>query len=137
MERSVNNTQRFRLANNLWIENQSVEPLHVCLINLFADGRHFALLVAWRGREGFARDRVYFCNDPARMRLDDLRAVTEINFVTVVVRRIVAGGDHDASICFQVANSKREFRHRTRSIKYECVATILRRNFRSETGEFL
>ena len=47
MERSVDNAQRFRLANDLWIENQTVEPLHVRLIDPFADGRHFALLVAW------------------------------------------------------------------------------------------
>src|SRR4029453_6985774 len=136
MERSVKNTQRFRLANDLWIENQTVEPLHVRLINPFADGRHCALLVAWQRREGFARDRVYVSNDPARMRLNDLRAVTEVNLIAVVVRRIVTGSDHNASACFQIANSKRKFRHRMRPIEYECVATVLRGNFRSETGEF-
>ena len=47
MERSVDNAQRFHRVNNLWVENQCVEPLHVRLINLLADGRHFALFVAW------------------------------------------------------------------------------------------
>ena len=51
------------------------------------------------GSYSFGGDRVHFCNDPARVRLDHLRAVAEVNFVAVIVRWVMTCSDHDAGIC--------------------------------------
>src|SRR5437879_2003646 len=125
MQWRVNDPQRFRFANHSWIQNQRIKPPHVCMIDVPANRRHFASLIFWEWCERFGRDRVYFGNDSARVRLDHLRAVAVINFVTVIIRRIVARRDHDTSACPEITNSKRKFRHGARPIEHECVATIL------------
>ena len=52
---------------------------------------------------------------PLGVRFDHLRAVVEIYFVTVVVRRVVARSDHCSRAGAQVAHGKRELWHRTRA----------------------
>src|SRR5207253_10771398 len=111
--------------------------MHVRFVDFFSDHRDFPLPIFWQRRKSFARDRVYSCDDSALMRIDHLRAVTEVNFIAVVVRRIVTRCYYDASVRFEMANSERKFRNRTRPIEHERVATVCRRNFRSELSEFL
>ena len=49
---------------------------------------------------------VYLRDDPAGVRLDDLRAVVKVNFVTVIVRRIVAGGDDDSGVRLEITDGE-------------------------------
>src|SRR5439155_20272873 len=137
VKRRVNDTQRFCLANNLRIENQRLEPLHVRFIDFFSERRDFSLSILRQRREAFGRDRIYFCNDSARVRVNHLRAIAKINFVAIIMRRIMTRRYHDARVRFEIANSERKLRHRTRSVEYKRVATILRGNFGSEFSEFL
>src|SRR5439155_24951080 len=105
-------------------------------IDFFADHSHVSLSILWQRREAFGRDRSYFCNNPARVRFDDLRPVAEVNLIAVVMRRIVTRRDNHARTRFKMANSERKFRHRTRSVEHERVATGLRGNFVSDFSEF-
>ena len=86
----------FAVANHLRIEHQRLQPLHVGFVDLSAERRDLALSILWKRCERFRSDRVHLRDDPAGVRLDHLRAVVEVNFVAVVVRRIVARGDDDA-----------------------------------------
>ena len=45
VKRRVNDTERFCLANNLRIENQRLEPLHVRFIDFFSERRDFPLSI--------------------------------------------------------------------------------------------
>ena len=124
VERGVDNPQRFRLADNLWIENQCFEPLHVRLIDFLAEHCHFPLPIFRQRREGFGRGRVYFSDDSARVRLNHLRPIAEVDFIAVVMRGIVTRRYHDARGCFEIANGEGEFWHRTRPIEYKRIATV-------------
>src|SRR5213075_2798717 len=107
MQWRVNNPQAFRLANYSRIEDQRFEPVHVSLIDILSDHGHFTLLLFSERREGLGGDRVHFRNDPAGVWIDYLRAVVEINFVAIVVRRVVARGDYDPCAGVEMTNSKR------------------------------
>ena len=72
---------------------------------------------------------------PLAVRLDDLGAVVEINLVTVVVRRVVAGGDDDAGAGAQMSNRKGKLRRRTRPVEDTSIAAIFRRDPRRQLGE--
>src|SRR5205085_1494355 len=69
----------------------------------------------------------YFRNDRAGVRLDDLRAIVKVTFESVIMRRVVAGGDHDAGAGPKIPNRKRQFRRRSRSFEDRGIASILRR----------
>ena len=136
MQRRVNNPQRFRLANHTRVEDQRFEPVHVSLVDILSDHGHFTLLLLRKRRERLGRDRVYFGDDSAGVWFDHLGAVVEINFVAIVVRRVVAGGDYDPCAGVQMTNGKRKLRHRTRSIEHKGVATIFGCDLRRQPGEF-
>ena len=70
------------------------------------------------------------------MWFDHLRAVAKINFVAIVVRRVVAGSDYDPRARVQMTNGKRKLRNRTRTIEHKRVATIFGCDFRRQLGEF-
>src|SRR4029077_10816900 len=106
VKRRVNDTERFCRVNNLRIENQRLQPLHVRFIGFFSERRDFPLSIFRHRCEGLARNRVYFRNDPACMWLDYLRTIVKIDFVAVVVRRIMARGDDYARVRFEMANSE-------------------------------
>ena len=76
-------------------------------------------------------------DDAAGMRLDHLRAVVEVNFVAVVVRRVVARGDDDAGARAEVTHGEGKFRRRARPVEDEGIAAVFGRDFRRELGEIL
>ena len=110
------------------IEHQSLQPLHVGVVDFAAERGHVRRL---GGGHADVVDSVgvHLRDDAAGVRLDDLRAVVEINFVAVVVRRVVAGGDDDARARPQIAHGKRQLRRRARPVEEESIAAILRRHF--------
>src|SRR4029079_10662423 len=75
-------------------------------------------------------------DDSAGVWIDHLRAVVEINLITVVVWRIVAGGDYNSCTSVQMANGKRKLRDRTRTIEHKRVATIFSCEFGRQLSEF-
>ena len=97
---------------------------HLALCSFGDRRRSVSLLIAFT-----------FAMMPLGMRLDDLRAVVEVNFVAVVVGRVVAGGDDDARACAQITNGERKFRRRARAIEDEGIAAVLRRDFCRERGK--
>src|ERR1700693_3021211 len=62
------------------------------------------------------RDRCHLCDDAAGVRLDHLRAIAEINFVAVVVRRIMARRNDNAGACIQMLDCARKLRRGTRAV---------------------
>ena len=72
---------------------------------------------------------VHFGDDPTGMRFDHLRAITEVNLVAIVVWRVVAGGDDNAGVGLQIADSKRKLRSRARAIKDNGVTSVSRGGF--------
>ena len=64
-------------------------------------------------------------DDAAGLRLDDLRAVVEIDFVAVVVRRVVAGRDDDARLRAGQPHRETQFRRRARRLEETHVAAVL------------
>ena len=74
-------------------------------------------------------------DDPTGVRLDHLRAVAKVNFVTVVVRRIVARRDHDACARAQMADGEGKLRRRARSVEDAGVAAVFRRDLGRELRE--
>src|SRR5437762_1492291 len=136
VKRRVDDTQRFCLANNLRIQNQRLETLHIRFVDFFSKRRDLPLSIFWQRREHLTRDRVYFHNDPARVRFDHLRPIAEINFVAVIMRGVMTRRDNHARVRSEVANGEGKFRHRTWPLEDECVAAILGRNFGSELAKF-
>src|SRR6266496_1413976 len=63
------------------------------------------------------------------MRFDYLRTIAEISLVTIVVRRVVAGGDDNARVGLQIADSKGKFGSRARAIKDNGVTSVSRGGF--------
>ena len=108
MQRCINNAQCFSDAKNAGIDNQCFEPPHVRFIDIVSEHRDTSLPILRKRRERFARDRVYFFDDPAGVRLDHLRAIVEVNFVAVIVRRIMTRGDDDARARSQMTKPRSE-----------------------------
>src|SRR4051812_23019284 len=69
------------------------------------------------------------------MRLHDLRAIAEVNFVAVVVRRIVARGDDNAGIRPFLAHRERKLRSRARRGEKADIASEIYRHLRRQLGE--
>ena len=120
-------------AHQRGIEDERLETRHVGFVDFVSERDDFALLVG--DRRGFSPDRIHLRDDPAGMRLNHLRAVIEVNFVAVVVRRIVARGDHHACARPQIADGERKFRRRARPVENERIAAVLRRNCCCEFGK--
>ena len=94
MKWRVNNFQLGGVCDQLPIENQRLEPVHVSSVHFFADchdpaGLLFRDIV-------FVRDGIDLSNDAARMRFNYLRPIIEIDLVAVIVRRVVARRDYNA-----------------------------------------
>src|SRR6266513_1516299 len=106
MQRRINDTQRLRLTNDRWIQNERFESVHVRFVDLLADRFYLTLSVSWQRGIGFGRDRVHFCNDPTGVRLDYLRAVGEVNFVAIIVWWIVTRCDHPTRAGLEITNGK-------------------------------
>ena len=70
------------------------------------------------------------------MRFDYLRTIAEVDLVTVVVWRVMAGGDDNASVRLQIADSKGELRSRARAFKDNGVTSVNRGGFRCKLGKF-
>ena len=139
MNRSVNNLQITSLGDYFGIQNQGFESFHTGPIDFFTDDHDFAALICWRvfGRAGASPFvRIHFGDDPAGVRFDYLRTIAEVNFVTVVMWRIVAGGDDNAGIGLQIADSKGKFRSRPRAFKDNGVTSLSRGGFCRKLGKF-
>src|SRR5205814_9294980 len=88
-------------------------------------------------RTGNPRFAVLFGNAPTGMRFDYLSAIAEVDLVTVVVWRVVAGGDDNAGVGLQIADSKRKLRSRARAIKDNGVTSVSRGGFCCKLGKYL
>src|SRR5207244_13526711 len=77
VQRCENNAKRLAAVQNTWIDNQCVEPLHVSFIDIFPQRRDASLSIFRERFIAFTFNRLHFSNDPARMRLDHLRASSE------------------------------------------------------------
>ncbi len=106
MQRCENNAERLGVAQNSRIDNQCFEPLHIGFIEISTQSHNASLSIFRELIVALAFDRVYFCDDPARVRIDHLRAVREVNFVAVVMRRIMTGRDHNSGRRIQVTNGE-------------------------------
>ena len=106
MKRRKYNAQRFCFANNFRIEQQCLEPPHIRFIDIFAKDRDATLFMFRQTRKRFVRDRVDFRDDTAGVRLDHLCAIAEVDFVTVVMRWIMARRDHYTCARPDVTHSK-------------------------------
>ena len=135
VDRGEDNAQGLRVADQAGLDDQGLEARHVGFVNLRAEDGDFAGRTFRPGRGRFAADGVHFGNDAASVRFHHLGSIIEVNFVTVIVRRIVAGGDDNARVRFQVTHGKGEFRSRARSFENKGVATVLRRDSGSQRGE--
>ena len=74
-------------------------------------------------------------DDAAGVRLDHLRAVAEIDFVAVVMRRVVARGHDHAGDGAQVAHGEGELRGGARAVEDAGVAAVPGRDLGREAGE--
>src|SRR5205807_9441349 len=63
VNRSVDYAQRFRSADDTRIKNQSLEPLHIGVVQLFANGRHLSLFLRRKRDEVFVCDCIYSPDD--------------------------------------------------------------------------
>src|SRR5437763_15155070 len=72
MQWRVNNPQRFRFASHSGIEDERFEPVHISLVDVLSDNRHFSLLLLRQRRERLGRDRGGFGHDPAGVWIDRL-----------------------------------------------------------------
>src|SRR4030095_12595215 len=61
----------------------------------------------------------------------------EVNLITVVVRRVVAGSDDNAGVGLHIADSKGKLRSRARAIKDNGVTSVSRCGFGCKPGKFL
>ena len=69
------------------------------------------------------------------MGIDDLRTVIEVRFEPIVVRRIVAGGEHHTRVCSEFAHRERELWRRARAVKKIRIAAEIRAGLCTKNGE--
>ena len=96
MKWRVNDFQVLRVGDQLPIENQGFEPIHVSSVDFFADRYDLAELL-FRDIV-FVGNGVDLRNDAARMRFNHLRAIIEIDLIAVIVGRVVARRDDNARV---------------------------------------
>ena len=89
----IDKAKRAGLSNNLGIDDQGLESRHVSFVYFRAKRRDRSLPIRRQWCKRFAEDDVDPGNYSARMRLDHLGAVTKINLVTVIMRRVMTCGD--------------------------------------------
>ena len=136
VKRREDNAQIFRGSNEFACPGSSFRAAP-CRLHRFRARASAPRLARSAGlRVGFAGDSVHFRDDSAGVRLDDLRAVVEVSFESVIVRRIVAGGDDDARARAQITNGERQFRGRPRPVEDRGIAAIFGRGLRDQVGEF-
>ena len=107
------------------VEHQRLEPFEVGAVDLRAEGHGLAAFQPVQPLVALAGHGVDLRDDAAGLRFDDLRAVVEVHLVTVVVRRVVAGGDDDARLRAGQPHGKREFGRGTRRLEEAHVAAVL------------
>src|SRR5690606_6799675 len=88
------------------VENQRFEPGEVRGVDLFVHLAHRAACRRVHGGVGVAGDGVDLADDAARVRFDHLRAVVEVDLEAVVMRRVVARGNHDPRVRTGVADGE-------------------------------
>ena len=82
-----------------------------------------------------AGDRVHLLDDAVGVGIDDLRAVVEIGFEAVVVRRIVAGGEDDAGVGAEFAHGEGKLRRGARAFEEIGIAAEIRADLGAEFRE--
>ncbi len=91
-----------RFQHRLRLEHQRADGVAVDDVDLRLEGNRLARRLdrgQQRGqRRGVLGQRLEMARDAGGVRLDHLPAVGGVEFHAVVVRRIVAGGDHDAGV---------------------------------------
>jgi hypothetical protein len=113
------------------VEDECFEPRHIGSLDFSPERDDLATHFVRRGPTGGVNSG----DDPTGMRFDHLRAVAKVNFVTVVVRRIVACRNHHARARAQIADSEGKLRRRSRSVEDEGVAAVFRRDLGRELRE--
>ena len=135
MDRRHDDAQIRRFPHRLAIEHQRFEPVHVERIDLLAERNDRAALRLGDGGKFLGLDRIHLPDDPARVRLHDLGAIAEVDLVAVIVRRIVARGDHDAGVRPLLAHGKGKLGRGARALKEANVAAEAGGDMRGELRE--
>lgn len=83
-----------------------------------------------------ALDGVDLGDDRAGVRFDDLGTVVEVDFVTVIVGRVVAGGEDGAGVGVEVADGEGKFGGGAGVVEEVDIAAVLRGDLGAERYEF-
>ena len=123
MQRGVNNLERIFPADQLRVQRECGQARHVGFVDIHAHRDYLPALTFRNGWVVLALDGIHFCDDRRGMRLDDLTTVLEVNFVAIIFWWVVAGGEVDAGLGFDVADGERKLGSRSRTLKKIGVAT--------------
>ena len=123
MQWGVNDLERILSADQIRVQRECGQARHVGFVDIHPHRDHAPALTFRNGRVVFALDGVHFFDDGRGMRLDDLATVLEVHFVAIIFRRVVAGGEVDAGLGFDVADGERKLGSRSRTLKQIGVAT--------------
>ena len=135
VQRGVDDLEGVLAADQLRIDRESGQPLHVGLVDVHAHRNDASTLALRHRREAFGLHGIDAVDDRRGVRLGDLTAVFEVNFVAVVFRRIVARSEVDASLGLHVADGKGQLRRGTGSLEKVGVAAQIGDDFCSQLRE--
>ncbi len=127
VKRSIYDGHILLVEDRLAVDDELVEHVGICLIDFLAPvgQKSFCLSIF----QGIRMDRSYIL-DTLDERKDlrcglrrDLSAVFAIDFVSVILGRVVARRDHDTGKCLVPADRVREHRYRAELIREEYTDT--------------
>jgi hypothetical protein len=101
------------------IEHRLVCHGKICIVRRTSENDDAAEVLRQKRAEFRERHGVDLVDDALVVRRDDLCPVLKIRLESVVVRRVVARGDHHAAMGLQPAHRETELRRRTRRFKNE------------------
>ena len=101
------------------IERRLQRDGEIRIIRRTAKSNDAAQILRQKGAEFRERHSIDLVDDAVVVRRDDLAAVLEIGLEAVVVRRVVARGDHHAAMGLQPAHRETELRGGTRRLENE------------------
>ena len=117
------------------LQKQGFEPLDIACVHFGTEHDDLAALALGHRIVALAGDGIHLVDDGRGVRLDDLRAVVEVGFEAVVVRRVVTRGEHHARIGAKLAHGEGKLRRRAWTFKEISIATEIGCNLRAELGE--
>ena len=93
------------------------------VVGVATQGRHAGEILLQKGTQLDQRHRIDLAHDAFVVRRHHLSPVIKIRFESIVMRRIVARGDHDAGLGFQRAHRKTQLRRRPGAVENKGLAT--------------